>query len=179
MLGQLPDEGGEDGVAEPAAEEFRRRVAAVMFRIVTLSRVIKDAAGTEQIKEARSVIGWCRVFAKPGQWQPIRDYCAWSRQVGIEKVLAVAIRVELAGQVGDGSFRGMFHRRLADLAVRYGVAVAAAGECRPGGRRAIELSRNFIESLVGGPDPVVDAGVDGAVLRNTLARGTSTGMMEG
>jgi hypothetical protein len=159
LMDGLQDEPEAEAEAAPAAEEFRRRVAALMFRLVTLSRVVTDQKGqaVDQIKEARSVIDWCQKLAKPGQWESIRSYRVWCRRTaeGEGDKLAVAIRAELAGQVGDAALKDMPHRQLATLAVKYGVAVA--GECRPGGNRAIELTPEFIAALLAKPAPVYDA----------------------
>jgi hypothetical protein len=158
LLGQTPDEPEAEEV-EPSAElDFRRRLSAALTRIITLGRNDPEAGRRGEDgpdREARSILDWCRLFAKPGGWAKVRSYYVWCRleRPGTDRDadLRVAIRPELLGQLGLRDLEGLGQDRLADLAERYGVGC----RCRAGrgGQRAIELDPEWLRGLLEAPGP--------------------------
>jgi hypothetical protein len=96
LLWELPDEEGAAELSGRAGEEFRTRVRAGLLRLVSLGFC---HAGAEETRvEKRTVIDWCRLFAKPTGWGDVRGHMIWSKREG--GVLRVALRPDVFGQVG-------------------------------------------------------------------------------
>src|SRR5262249_11158810 len=119
-------------------------------RLVTLGRGDREGDDT---REARSILHWCLLFAKPGGWKQIRSYFVWCRLDGNSsdrhESLRVAIRPELLGQLGLRDLQELGQDRLADVAERYG----CGQRCRAGrgGQRAIELAPQWLRGLLDAP----------------------------
>jgi hypothetical protein len=160
LLAEQPEEEEAGELSDPAAEEFRRAVAEGLYRQVTFGVKVKlKATKLVQGKETeveeehprqehRSVIDWCRHFARPGNWSGVRSLLAWTRLDGAG-LLRVAVRVELFTELRVAPLARMKQRKFAALAQRYGVGSDA--ECRPGGSRALELTPGFIQGLLDRP----------------------------
>jgi hypothetical protein len=149
LVGKLSEELAGP-VVEAAAQEFRRAVTRVMFRMVRLAHFDPNFG---QVFETRSVVGWCSTMGKSTEWTSVKHYRVWCRRAPVEPSgsrLAICFRAELAGQVGESCWRDVPHARVAVMAQRYGVG--QAGECRPGGNRAVELDPGFVEALLATPD---------------------------
>jgi hypothetical protein len=150
----------ETAEIDPGAEEdFRRRLAGALTRIVTLS-CHNGADDEEDHREARSILHWCLQFARPGAWASVRSYYVWCRmqEDGGDRhnSLRVAIRPELLGQLGLRELEALGQYQLTQLAERYGVGC----RCRAGrgGQRAIALDPDYVRGLLEGPGPEEDEG---------------------
>jgi NrS-1 polymerase HBD domain len=155
LLDCLPDEDEADlGVDDEAPEEFRRLVREAMLTEVTLGGTIGN--GIVQT-ERRTLIEWCRKFAKPGPWKSIRSKQCWCKEVPTEVegefVLTVAIRHELFAQLkADRRLSTMGAKKFTRRAARYGVGRSTEYD-RPQGKRAIVLDHDFLGDLTAGlPD---------------------------
>ncbi len=148
ILDTLPDEQEGAEIDATAGEEFRGRVRDAFFSHVTIGERLDRSEVTET--QRRSLIGWCRLWAKPGPWRPVRDYLCWIRKAagGPAGGLRVAVRAELFGQAGRGSeLAKLGQNSFTRLAERYGVGVAQKA-C---GSRCVELDPEFLASLLAGP----------------------------
>jgi hypothetical protein len=160
ILDQLPEEEATPEVVGPASDEFRAKVAAGLHTHITLGHTTKDDKGTVTEAERRSIINWATLFAKPGPWKSIRNYLIWCRLDQTEDgrtVLRIALRVGLfaSGQAHLRSLAEMGQYRFAQLCELYGVGTAkdAAGNgLRACGQRVVELTPEFIEELLAGPE---------------------------
>jgi hypothetical protein len=146
LLAATPDEPEAPEVDTSAEQDFRRRLAGALTRIVSLSCATPATRAGEgrqddDRREARSILHWCLRFARPGPWASVRSYYVWSRLEGDTPdpyvALRVAIRPELLGQLGLRDLEDLGQERLADLCERYAVGT----RCRAGkgGQRAIAL----------------------------------------
>lgn len=162
LLNGLEEEADTSEVVGSAEEEFRRAVASGLHEQVTLGREDADP-------ERRSFIDWADRFAKPGRWSQVRSYLIWCRRDGETAPASIAVRVELFGRVRLAGLAEMSHRRFAALAALYGVG--RADECRAGGQRCVELTREFLAEVRRGPGGEVDGvtmtEVAGARVRET------------
>jgi hypothetical protein len=156
LLEPLPEEESGDEIVDPAAEDFRALVSAALHRPVKLGQVYERVRGKEvemeTQAESRSLIDWCRLWAKPGGWAQVRSYLLWCRKEATEEgaQLRVALRPELFRQVGGADLGSLTQRRFAKLAEMYNVGLGQ--ECRPGGRtRAVELTEEFVAELLDRP----------------------------
>lgn len=149
ILNSLPEEAETAEVVVSAEEEFRREVAAAMLTLLTFGWKGKDP-------QRRSVIGWCVAFAKPGNWQSMRDHMFWCRKGSDRGLVEVAIRVEFFGlkEIGRPNLAGLGHRKFADMAEKYGVGLA--GDHRAGGKRVVVLTPEFISGLLEAPEGAED-----------------------
>lgn len=146
----LPEEADAAEVVEPAAEEFRGRLSAALLAMVALTYHYDRSESDRTEVQRRPVVEWARLFARPGRWESVRGYRIWSRRDG--ETVRIAIRAELLGQLHARDLAGLSQRRLSDLCVLYGLGrpCHVAG----GGRRATELSPNYLADLLAGPaDP--------------------------
>jgi hypothetical protein len=146
LLGSLPDEADSPEITETAAEQFRAVVANAMMHIEALAH--RHQTGKEERVEVqrRSLIEWCRLFAKHGPWQSIRSLELWCR-LDNQGHLQVAMHQRLFGQIHRGHGAPSTHRRFVDLCQLYGVGVAG----RTSRSRFVELSSEFIADLNGSP----------------------------
>jgi hypothetical protein len=170
LLKDLPEEESGDEIVDPAAEDFRALVSVALHRPVKLGQVYERVRGKEIEMETqaenRSLIDWCRLWAKPGGWAQVRSYLLWCRLEATEEGarLRVALRPELFRQVGGTDLAGLTQRRFAKLAEMYNVGLGQ--ECRPGGRtRAVELTEEFLADLLDRPAMTNDASASGAHTR--------------
>jgi hypothetical protein len=159
MIACVPDEEHGDEIIEPAQEEFTAKLGAALNRIVALGRVYEDGGETHTVTENRSLLHWCGIWGKPGQWGQIRSFCLWARR-NEQSQLEIALHSILFAQIGMGDLAKLSVKKFAHLCRLYGVG-AASDNCRPKGLRAILLSREFIEQLLSRPD-VGDCRTDSA-----------------
>jgi putative DNA primase/helicase len=156
LLGSLPEEEASAEIVEPAEEEFRGLVRALLLTLVALGKEVKTEEGTFFTSvERKTLIEWACSFAKDGPWKSVRSYLLWCRRDKPSRI-CVAMRPELAAQVPGSALAKMSHRRFAGLAEMYrvGSSCPAGKDCRPGGRRAIELTPEFLAELCEGPGEV-------------------------
>ncbi len=143
--------GGSDGRGRRRGAEDELRAAIwqhMLGRVVSLGHVVRDEEGDDYTEvQARSLLDWCHLWADRGSWESIRSYWLWCRLDGGEelpKPLAgasdeekavrlqliagesgadayVALRVELAGQVGVRVLADWSQHRLTDLCEHYGL----------------------------------------------------------
>jgi hypothetical protein len=138
LIKPLPEEEESGEVVESAREEFRRLVASGLYTQATFT----DANGNP---ERRTLLQWACVWAKPGPWKDVRAALLWCR-IDESGRTAVALRVELFGQYGPRELARMKQRQFANLAEMYDVGTSTEQE-RPGGKRAVVLSHEFLDFL--------------------------------
>jgi hypothetical protein len=155
LMNELPEESDADEITQPAQEDFRAQVAAAMHRIVTLANTIRQKSGDVVRQEARSLIDWSALFAKPGPWRKIRSYCLWVRREAEGAAPQVAVHVNLfSGQGGNGPLSKLKHRQFSRLCELYGVGTGKdqdGKDLRAGGSRAVELNPVFVAELMEQP----------------------------
>jgi hypothetical protein len=140
LLDTLPEEEEGEEVAELAGEEFRKAVAAALFTLITL-QVTFEKDG-EVRNERRTLLDWCRLFAKADRWGDVRSHQIWCRLVNGQ--LRIALRHELFGQLPkSGELAAMSPCKFARLCQRYEVGSSE----RANGQRVVELLPAFVESL--------------------------------
>ncbi len=171
LLAQLPEEAGSAEVAAGGEEELRRLLAGLLGRVVAIGRRVGERGETEV--QAASLIDCALRWAIPGAWGKIRSYWLWSRLEGdvplpADRCLAegerrrrlrVALRIELASQLGVRPLSEWPARRLTELCEHYALGRAI----RIGGQRcrAVELSRGFLADLLGEPGADREPGEEG------------------
>ena len=96
--------------------------------------------------QRRALIEWCRLFARPGQWQSIRSYRIWCRTAPGGELEVAIHAARILGSWRSGTGLGT-HRRLAELAEAYGVGQRG----RTSRSRVIVLSREFVAEVLAGP----------------------------
>lgn len=177
MLAALPDEAATAEVDGAAGDELRRQLAALLGRIVSIGRRVVD--GRDADVQARSLLGCCLAWAAPGRWERVRDYWLWCRLDGDEPLptgdttaearaalqaerrrrLRVALRVELAGQVGVRPLADWPARRLTELCEHYGIGRRVrVGRTR---RHLVELTQEYLADLLGEPETDRTPGEEG------------------
>ncbi len=161
LLASLPDELAAAEVDAAAEDELRRQLAALLGRVVSIGQRVTDGRDTDI--QARSLLDCCLAWAVPGCWGKIRSYWLWCRLDGNQAVptdrhqaqaerrrrLRVALRIELAGQLGIHPLMDWPARRLTELCEYYGIGAAVRignGRCR-----AVELAREYLADLLGDP----------------------------
>jgi len=150
MLAALPEEEHAEECDNDAEDAFRRDLATVLLTMETLARRNPDTGQLEQ--ERRSLVSWCRAFARPDAWGSIRSYRLWSRMKtnpGGMPQLQIALRVELLGQLrmGGSTLGKMSSTKFARLARMYGVAIDE-DNTKVLGQRAIILTDAFINDML-------------------------------
>lgn len=147
VLDKLPEEEATAEVVGSAAEDFRAKVASGLHTHISLSY---EHQGSEVAEvQRRSLIAWASLFAKPGSWQPVRNYLLWCRRDAIGGPLRVAVRVGLFAS-GQAHLRGLSEMNqypFAHLCEQYGVGTAQ----RACGQRVVELTQEFIAELLETP----------------------------
>jgi hypothetical protein len=162
LLAMLPEEAACAEIAAGGEDELRRRLAALLGRVVTIGRRMEG--GKEMDVQARSLLDCALAWAVPGIWGRIRSYWLWSRLEGSEPLpadhvlaaperrrrLRVALRIELAGQLGVRPLCDWRAAHLTEMVEHYGLGHAI----RLGGRRrrAIELTPDYLADLLGDPE---------------------------
>ena len=153
LIRGLPAEDTGEEISESAGEQFRAKVSAAMFSLVTLS-VPKNNTGDGLERrselESRTLADWCSRFAKPRTWGAVRGYQIWCRR-DKGQMLRIALRVGLFNQRGvGGSDLGRFsQKQFNELAKRYGVGT----DCKVNGgdQRAVELEQEFLVDIFAEP----------------------------
>jgi hypothetical protein len=155
VLDELPEEQEAEVLVGVAEEEFRGRVAATLLTHVNLGKRYDTRAGEGTETQRRTLIDWCRVFAKPGKWADVRGYQVWCRSEPDGKLL-VAVRRELFGQLqGFADLAGLSATKFTQLMERYRVG---EGD-RVRGARAVVLTDDFVGYLLARPcDTLTDPG---------------------
>ena len=171
LLAALPEEAATPEVDAAAEDELRRQLAGLLGHVVSVGRRVGDGRETDVM--AASLLDCCLRWAVPGAWGRIRSYWIWCRLDGSDPLppdrhdaeaqrrlrLRVALRVELAGQLGCRPLAEWTATKLARLALHYGIGTV----CRIGHDRAsaVELSRDYIADLLGEPQTDRQPGEDG------------------
>jgi hypothetical protein len=99
MIAAVHVEEHGDEVIELAQEEFAAKIAAALNRNVALGRAYEDGKETHTATENRSLIHWCEVWAKTGQWGQIRSFRLWARR-NERGQLEIAPHPTLFAQIG-------------------------------------------------------------------------------
>ena len=171
LIASLPDEADSPEIAESASEQFQAAVADAMMTVESFSYKHRSGTGDRESIQRRSLIDWCRLFAKPGRWQSIRSLSLWCR---LDKTdhLQVAIHHRLFGQIRRGNLAPSTHRRFVQLCELYSVGKAG----RTSRARFVELSPEFIADLLDTPQCYgsCDDGGDTASLREHEGRASQS-----
>jgi Primase C terminal 2 (PriCT-2) len=146
LLETLPDETDSAELAETAAEQFRSVVADALMTIESFSYKHRSGDLEKMEIQRRSLIDWCRLFAKPGPWQSVRSLALWVR-LNEENQLEVAMHQHLFGQIRRGNHAPSTHRQFVQLAELYGIGAAG----RTSRARFVELTREFLADLMSTP----------------------------
>jgi hypothetical protein len=156
----LPDEQDAPEIAASAAEHFRETVANILLTMQAFSYHYRRKDGTERNEvQRRTLISWCDLWAKRGNWEAIRTLALWCKR-NKSGQLKVAMHRRLFGQIKQPA--PWAERRFAQLCELY--EIGASSPERPGGSRAVELYPEFIQDLLAGPvDESDDRNVDGTV----------------
>lgn len=171
LLAELPEEADCPEIAAGSEDELRRQLAVLLGRVVTCGRVIHDGDSSFEVQESRSLVHWCLLVADCGQWARIRSWHVWCqlsdgaplpvlRNLPAAQVqerlreriarLRVALRIELAGQLGIRPLADWTPRRLTGLVEHYGLGRALRiGHARA---RAIEVAPAYLADLLGDPE---------------------------
>ncbi|HJT79198.1 MAG TPA: hypothetical protein VJ739_18525 [Gemmataceae bacterium] len=156
LLDGLRDEEDADEVCDVAQDEFRSGVAGALHTLVPLSYGYQRGKSEPNEIQRRSLIDWCQLFAKPGPWARIRSYQLWTRRdagpAGGVGTLRVVLRVELFQQLKDPRLSRLTPNKFGRLAENYGVGTGEKN-LRVQGRRAVELTEEFINELLATPAP--------------------------
>ncbi len=136
----------QDGeVSQRAVESFHDRVRAALLTIVAMGRT-RDSGETEI--ERRTLIDWCKLWAKAGPWQAVRSYQLWTR-LGDEG-LEAALRFDLFGQLpGCSDLAALGRTKFARLATQYGIGNPKA---KVQEQRCVVLSGEFLDELLATPN---------------------------
>jgi hypothetical protein len=165
MIEKLPDEEAAEVLVDLAEEEFRDRVAAALLTHVNLGKHYdgKDRSGEGTETQRRTLIDWCRIFAKGGKWADIRGYQVWCRREQGSNKLQVAVRKGLFGQLqGFADMAKLSATKLTQLMERYRIG-QGGNENRVKGARAIVLTDDFLAHLEARPsDSLTDKADSGA-----------------
>jgi hypothetical protein len=175
LRNSLAEEDDSAEVNELARDQFRAKVAAAMLCLQSFVYEYKkkeksDPERTEVQK--RSLLNWCQLWAKAGNWQSVRSLPLWTR-LDEQNRLCIALRLELFAVLskpipakGPKAFKRLCHL--------YDVGTGG----RPCGKDAVELSGGFLDYLSEQPtvgvQAVVDSVVDLGVPGNGAVGGQST-----
>lgn len=171
LLASLPEESATEEVDAAAEAELRRHLASLLGRVVSIGRRVGD--GRECDVQARSLLDCCLAWAVPGQWGRMRSYWIWSRQEGDEQLssdrsiaveerrrrLRIALRVNLADQLGVRPLAEWRERKLSDLCEHYGIGKAV--RLGKGRTHTVELARDFLDDLLSEPNTDREQGEEG------------------
>ena len=143
----LPEEGGAEEIIATAEEAFREKVAAALYHHASLARVYGDSGETRV--ERRTLLDWCRIFAKTGRWGDVRGYQVWCRR-GDNGSLQIALRKGLFTQVqGCADLVKLSKTRFTQMAKFYVVGTDEVVKKQ----RAIVLLPEFVAYLEEQPGP--------------------------
>jgi putative DNA primase/helicase len=156
LLATLPEEEGAGEIADAACEHFRSRLAGALQTMVALAYTHHgDERGERTEVQRRSLISWCRLFARGTRWQAVRSYQVCVRRDGGR--LRVALRVGLFGQLHAGAdLAGMSPRQFSDLCALYGCGTPC--KVQGGKARAVELAEDFLAEQLAEPEADEPAG---------------------
>jgi hypothetical protein len=93
-------------------------------------------------------------FARSGPWRSIRSFRLWTRtepDPSGQPRVEVALRVELFEQIKYRPLLGLTQNKFSRLCETYHVGQTFEDE-RPQGRRAVVLSRDFLDGLLADPN---------------------------
>jgi hypothetical protein len=148
MLAGLQEEGDGGEVDMLAGDQFRQKIANALLTLVPLAYTYAGPGGEDRSEvQRRSLIQWCKAFAKPGRWGGVRSYLIWCRaDSGIQRI---AFRNGLFGQLHVSELARLSPTRLTQLCELYGVGrgVRISG----GAQRAVELTPEFVADLLAEP----------------------------
>jgi hypothetical protein len=159
-LPEEPDTGGE--ISGGAEEEFQGIVTAALMSIEGFAHTFRDVNSEKTEVQRRSLLDWCRLFAKPGPWQSVRSLSIWCRR-GDDGDVQIALHQRLFGQIRRPMPHS--HRKFAALCESYGIGVAG----RTSRSAFVELAQAFLTDLQAGP---CDGACDG---EDDVAPHTRTG----
>jgi hypothetical protein len=169
LLDSLAHEEAAELILDMAEEEFRGQVAAALLTHVTLGKHFdpKDPGGEGTETQRRTLIEWCRLFAKPGKWADVRGYLCWCRKAPSGE-LQLAIRRELFAQLqGSASLAALSATKLTQLMERYQVG-EGGDDNRVKGARTIVLTDDFLAYVQARPlDTLPLSGETGARARES------------
>lgn len=166
LLASLDDEADSPEIADTAAEQFHGAVADALLSIESFG--YHHHNGKEERVEVarRSLIDWCRLFAKPGPWQSIRSLKLWCR-LDDDGRLEVVLHQGLFGQIRRGNLGPSTHRRFVQLCELYGVGTAG----KTSRSRFVILAPEFLADLIETPSDVSCDGTCDAGFTRTCANG--------
>jgi hypothetical protein len=157
LVAGLPDEDQVEEIEEGAQHTFAARIRAGLLTRVNMR--VQSPGQEESEPEARSLLNWCRHFAKTSGWTQVRDFLLWARW---EKGhVRAALRPELFGQVHMRDVGEMPYRKFAALCKCYGVGRSVPIRA-PGWEkeivRMVVLHDDFLSDLTAPPpaDPPAD-----------------------
>jgi hypothetical protein len=143
LLDSLPEEEDASEIANSAAVDFGGHVAAALYAIVNFG--YKHERNEQTQVERRSLIDWCVLWAKDGDWARVRSYTLWTCRERL--MVKIALRVDLFRQVGHKELGGLDQRRFSQLCEQYQVGRSG----RAGGQRVVELDPLFLHGRMGLP----------------------------
>lgn len=160
LVNSLRDEEEAEEVADGAQEQFRAQVISALLSFHSFSYTHRKSDGEERTEvQRRTLLNWCDLWAKPGQWQGIRGMALWARRDKAGS-LRIALHKNLFAQRSRSI--DMTQKRFVQLAENYGVGRRT--DERPGGSRAIELAPEFLAELMASPQ------IDGLTENSSHAR---------
>lgn len=146
LLDSLPDEQDAPEIAESAAEQFRSVVAEALLTLEAFVYTHKGDGDDRNEVQRRTLLAWCKTWAKPGRWESIRTLSLWTKLD--EGRLCVAMHHRLFSQIRRGHLAPWSHRRFTQLCEVYGVGIQG----KIGNSRAVELHPDFLADLLAGPE---------------------------
>lgn len=169
LLAALPDEADSPEMAASAAEQFQGIVADALMTIECFSYKHKDGKEERSEVQRRSLIDWCRQFAKPGNWKSIRSLSLWVK-LDEDNQLQIALHQRLFSQIRRGHLAPPTHRQFADLCELYSVGKRGGTSTS----KWVELTPEFLADLTSHPgDGRCDGEGDGSPLMRTRGCVTS------
>jgi hypothetical protein len=153
MLNGLREEEAANEIDPSATEQFADLVGSALLKPISLGYVHDNK---ETRVEQRSLIDWCLLFAKTGNWCSIRSYKVWTCRDPKTDRVRVALSAKLFGQLPSPKLAGISGRKFSDLCRRYEIGHPLGDEERPCGNRAVELEQGFLADLLSAPDNRVD-----------------------
>jgi hypothetical protein len=151
LLDGLRDEEEAEEVSSVAQEQFRDLVAAALLHRESFSYTPRNREGDDRDIQRRTLIDWCQIWGKPGNWQSVRGLSLWTRKDEAGR-LCIALNKRLFAQIGKHDLARMTQNSFGGLAEMYEVGTRQ----RACGSRAVELSHRFVAELLALP-----AAVDG------------------
>jgi hypothetical protein len=138
LLKPLKEESATEEIVETARDEFRRLVAVCLLTQATFTE-----RGEPQ---RRTLLEWGRLWARPGSWKSVRSAMLFCRKTD-DGCLQLALRAELFDQYGPHELKKVPHRTFAAKCALYSVGEVGGEQDRPGGRRCVVLTDEFLSDL--------------------------------